>query len=67
MKNKVFVLLILFLLLMGLYVIGEGSIFIEGVKVKFASVLIVSMILYYYISIASAGEKIYLRFWKLID
>ena len=61
MKNKVFVLLILFLLLMGLYVIGEGSIFIEGVKVKFASVLIVSMILYYYISIASAGEKIYLR------
>ena len=40
---------------------GEGVIFIEGARVKFAAILLVSITIYYYIDRASSGEDIYLR------
>ncbi|SVB34300.1 uncharacterized protein METZ01_LOCUS187154 [marine metagenome] len=46
---------------MGLYILGEGAIFVEGARGIFASVLLVSMTIYYYIDRASSGEEIYLR------
>ena len=51
----------LFLVLLGLYVMGEGSIFIEGARIKFAAIILVSITLYYYIDRARSGEEIYLR------
>ena len=51
----------LFLVLLGLYVMGEGSIFIEGARVKFAAIILVSITIYYYIDRARSGEEIYLR------
>ena len=51
----------LFLVLLGLYVMGEGSIFIEGARIKFAAIILVSITLYYYIDRAKSGEEIYLR------
>ena len=51
----------LFLVLLGLYVMGEGSIFIEGARIKFAAIMLVSITLYYYIDRARSGEEIYLR------
>ena len=61
MNNKVIMLSVLFLGVMALYVIGEGVIFIEGKRVLFAAILLVSITLYYYIDRASSGEEIYLR------
>ena len=61
MNNKVIMWSIFFLGVMGLYIMGEGVIFIEGVRVKFAAILLVSITLYYYIDRASSGEDIYLR------
>jgi len=52
---------VLFLGVMALYIIGEGVIFIEGKRVLFAAILLVSITLYYYIDRASSGEEIYLR------
>jgi len=52
---------VLFLILIGLYIMGEGVIFIEGARVKFAAILLVSITIYYYIDRASSGEDIYLR------
>ena len=52
---------ILFLVVMGLYILGEGVIFIEGARVKFAAILLVSITIYYYIDRASSGKDIYLR------
>jgi len=46
---------------MGLYIMGEGMIFVEGSRVIFAAILLVSITIYYYIDRASSGEKIYLR------
>ena len=46
---------------MGIYIIGEGVIFIEGARVMFAAVMLVSTTLYYYIDRASSGKEIYLR------
>ena len=51
----------LFIILMGLYVLGEGSIFIEGARIKFAAIILVSITIYYYIDRAKSGEEIYLR------
>ena len=51
----------LFFVLLGLYVMGEGSIFIEGARIKFAAIILVSITLYYYIDRARSGEEIYLR------
>ena len=61
MNNKVIMWSIFFLGVMGLYIMGEGVIFIEGLRVKFAAILLVSITLYYYIDRASSGEDIYLR------
>ena len=51
----------LFLVLLGLYVMGEGSIFIEDASVIFAAIILISITLYYYIDRARSGEEIYLR------
>ena len=61
MNNKVIMWSILFLGVMGLYIMGEGMIFVEGSRVIFAAILLVSITIYYYIDRASSGEKIYLR------
>jgi len=61
MNNKVIMWSVLFLILIGLYIMGEGVIFIEGARVKFAAILLVSITIYYYIDRASSGEDIYLR------
>ena len=51
----------LFIIALGLYAMGEGSIFIEGARIKFAAIILVSITLYYYIDRARSGEEIYLR------
>ncbi len=51
----------LFIIALGLYTMGEGSIFIEGARIKFAAIILVSITLYYYIDRARSGEEIYLR------
>jgi len=61
MNNKVIMLSVLFLGVMGLYIMGEGVIFIEGARAIFAATLLVSITLSYYIDRASSGEDIYLR------
>ena len=61
MNNKAVIWSILFLSVMGLYILGEGTIFVEGARAIFASVLLVSITIYYYIDRASSGEEIYLR------
>ena len=61
MNNKVIMGSILFLVVMGLYILGEGVIFIEGARAIFAATLLVSITLSYYIDRASSGEDIYLR------
>ncbi len=61
MNKKVVIWSVLFLGVMGLYILGEGAIFVEGARGIFASVLLVSMTIYYYIDRASSGEEIYLR------
>ena len=61
MNNKVIMWSVLFLIVMGLYIMGEGVIFIEGVRVIFAAILLVSITIYYYIDRAKNGEDIYLR------
>ena len=61
MNNKVIIWSVSFLGVMGLYILGEGAIFVEGARGIFASVILVSMTIYYYIDRASSGEEIYLR------
>jgi len=61
MNSKVVIWSVLFLGVMALYILGEGAIFVEGARGIFASVLLVSMTIYYYIDRASSGEEIYLR------
>ena len=61
MNIKVVIWSVLFLGVMALYILGEGTIFVEGVRGIFASVLLVSITLYYYIDRARSGEEIYLR------
>ena len=61
MNNKVVIWSVLFLGVMGLYILGEGTIFVEGARLIFASIILVSITIYYYIDRASSGEDIYLR------
>ena len=61
MNNKVVIWSVLFSGVMALYILGEGTIFVEGARGIFASVLLVSMTIDYYIDRASSGEEIYLR------
>ncbi len=61
MNNKVVIWSVLFLGVMGLYTLGEGTIFVEGARLIFASIILVSITIYYYIDRASSGENIYLR------
>ena len=61
MNNKVVIWSVLFLGVMGLYILGEGTIFVEGARLIFASIILVSITIYYYIDRASSGENIYLR------
>ena len=61
MNNKSIIWSVLFLGVMGLYIMGEGSIFIEGARIKFAAIILVSITIYYYIDRARSGEEIYLR------
>ena len=51
----------LFIIALGLYTMGEGSIVIEGARMKFAAIILVSITIYYYIDRARSGEEIYLR------
>ena len=61
MNIKVIMWSIFFLVVMGLYYMGEGVIFIEGLRIQFAAILIFSITIYYYIDRARSGEEIYLR------
>ena len=61
MNIKVIMWSIFFLIVMGLYKMGEGVIFVEDLSVQFAAVLIISITIYYYIDRARSGEEIYLR------
>ena len=61
MNTKVIMWSGLFIIALGLYTMGEGSIFIEGARIKFAAIILVSITLYYYIDRARSGEEIYLR------
>jgi len=61
MNTKVIMWSGLFIITLGLYTLGESSIFIEGARIKFAAIILVSITLYYYIDRARSGEEIYLR------
>ena len=61
MNIKVIMWSIFFLIVMGLYKMGEGVIFVEDLSVQFAAILIFSITIYYYIDRARSGEEIYLR------
>ena len=61
MNNKSIIWSVLFLGVIGLYIMGEGVVFIEGARVKFFSIMIVCLTIYYYIDRAKSGEDIYLR------
>ena len=61
MNIKVIMWSIFFLIVMGLYIMGEGVIFVEDLSVQFAAVLIISITIYYYIDRARSGADIYLR------
>ena len=61
MNTKAIMWSSLFIIALGLYTMGEGSIFIEGARIKFAAIILVSITIYYYIDRARSGEEIYLR------
>ena len=61
MNIKVIMWSIFFLIVMGLYKMGEGVIFVEGLRIQFAAVIAISITIYYYIDRARSGEEIYLR------
>jgi hypothetical protein len=61
MNTKVMMWSGLFIIALGLYTMGEGTIFIEGARIKFAAIILVSITIYYYIVGARSGEEIYLR------
>ena len=61
MNNKSIIWSVLFLGVIGLYIMGEGVVFIEGARVKFFSIMIVCLTIYHYIDRAKSGEDIYLR------
>lgn len=59
--NKIFYYILFFFIAIGLYILGEGLLFVEDARIKFASVLIFAFTVYYYIDLAKAGKEIYLR------
>ena len=61
MNIKVIMWSIFFLIVMGLYKMGEGVIFVEDLSVQFAAILIFSITIYYYIDKARSGDEISLR------
>ena len=61
MNIKVIMWSIFFLIVMGLYKMGEGVIFLEGLRIQFTTVITISITIYYYIDRARSGEEIYLR------
>ena len=61
MNIKVIMWSIFFLIVMGLYKMGEGVIFVEDLSVQFAAIIIISITILYYIDRARSGEEIYLR------
>ena len=61
MNKKLAISIITSFVIIALYSMGVGNIFIENTTFKFSVVVIVSMTLYYYIDRAKSGEEIYLR------
>ena len=61
MNKKLAISIITSFVIIALYSMGVGTIFIENTTFKFSVVVIVSMTLYYYIDRAKSGEEIYLR------
>ena len=61
MNKKLAISILISIIIIVLYHLGVGSIFIENTTFKFSVVVIVSMTLYYYIDRAKSGEEIYLR------
>ena len=58
-RNLIYIISYL-IILFGFYYF-QGTLFIEGMLTQFASVMLVSFVLYYYIDLANRGEEIYLR------
>ena len=61
MNFKLAIAFIFFIGAVGLYSLGEGSLFLEGTLFNFAAVILVSVTLYFYIDKAKSGEDIFLR------
>jgi len=61
MNHKVVLWSGLFLVIMGMYIMGESVVFIEGSRIKFGAIILISITLYYYIERARSGDEIYLR------
>ncbi len=58
---RILTYIVTFFVMLLFYYYFQGSIFEENMFIKFASVLLVSFILYFYIDSANRGEKIFLR------
>ena len=58
---RILAYIVTFFVMLLFYYYYQGSIFEENMFIKFASVLLVSFILYFYIDSANRGEKIFLR------
>jgi len=61
MNLKLAIAFIFFIAAIGLYSLGEGSLFLEGDIFLFGSVMLVAFTLYFYIDKAKSGEEIFLR------
>ena len=61
MNKKLAIAVILYFTVVGLYYLGDGSVFVDHTTFKFGVVALVSFTLYYYIDRARSGEEIYLR------
>lgn len=61
MNIKLAIAFIFFIGVVGLYSLGEGSLFLDGSFFMFAAVMLVAITLYYYIDKAKSGEEIFLR------
>jgi len=61
MNKKAVIAFLIFLVVITLYSLGEGYMFIPNTIYKFGTVALVSITLYYFIDRAKSGEEIYLR------
>ena len=61
MNKKLAISVILYFTVVGLYYLGDGSVFVDHTTFKFGVVALISFTLYYYIDRARSGEEIYLR------